>query len=57
MRIKNWKSISFSLIVGPDGRWRNSLHKTWHSTRFDALCAGMKVVQHMLDRLQFRATV
>lgn len=52
MRIKNVKSISFSIIKGPDGRWRNSLRKRWYHSRLDAWCAGMKVVRHKLEQLQ-----
>ena len=56
MRINNWKSMS-SFLMGPEGSWRNILRKTWYHTRVDAWYAGMKVVQRMLDRLQFGATV
>ena len=53
MRNKNWKSISFSVIKGQDGRWRNSLRGTWYLSRLDAWCAGMQVVRHKLDQFQF----
>ena len=51
-RSYNLKSFSFSLILGPDGRWRNSLRKAWYLSRMEAWRSGMEMVRRRLDEIE-----
>lgn len=46
------KSFSFALILGPDGRWRNSLRKAWYVSRMEAWRSGTEMVRRRLDELE-----